>query len=272
MNRTSEQGRRPPVEYDLSAFALRVRQIGAYPKLASLIEKAWDLSSILADLEDALRCIQMHELILQGDPASFDVSTSVVTSALFSHAIILYARATETSSNHRRRRFGRKWLRAGDLDVHQEALYLRNDVIAHFGRGAALQDGPVSKEALIWSLIEEPERKMHLQLYAARASTSVDFLRRLRPLVEHLLLHIRGLAKPAFDAVIEEIGKMASADNNLRPALRTCLFDGKAFFPTEQTRARLDAIARFDRIELESAHVLDILRKNSRSGAGGARS
>jgi hypothetical protein len=269
MSEPTEQPGRPPIEYDLSAFAEHVRQTGAYPKLAGMIEKARDLGSILADLEDASRCIRMHDLILQREPSGFDVGTSAIAGSLFSYAIILYARATETSSNHRRRRFGRGWLRDGDLNVHQEALHLRNDVIAHFGRGSTIESGPMSREALVWSFIAEPEQKMLLQIYVSRTSTRLDFLGKLQPLVDHLLTHIRTLAKPAFDAVIEEIGRIASTDNGLAPALRGFPFDETAFFPTGRTRAKLDGMTSFERVELESAQVLDILRTDARNDPAG---
>ncbi|MGZ7870378.1 hypothetical protein ACXR8U_32635 (plasmid) [Methylobacterium radiotolerans] len=73
------------------------------------------------------------------------------TGALFTEAVILYARATTTGGD-RPKLLGEAKLTPNQRAVHEEVLRLRNAAVAHFGRGESLPDSPLVREAVVVSL------------------------------------------------------------------------------------------------------------------------
>jgi hypothetical protein len=68
--------------------------------------------------------------------------------ALINAAIILYARATKTASNHRRSLGFLKHFSDDEKAAHAHLIALRDDAIAHFGPGATLEGQTWHTEAI----------------------------------------------------------------------------------------------------------------------------
>jgi len=125
-----------PGLYDLQAFAKTLPVGGDYKKLRGAISRLATAGSAHADLGLAATHfaagVALEKARSQGDKN--DALTHSI-SANFNFALILYARATQTSSNHRaalnvHHRFGE-----GERRDHTMLFALRNDAVAHFGPG-----------------------------------------------------------------------------------------------------------------------------------------
>lgn len=122
--------------YDLGALADALQTRMEYRKLVGVIRRAIDVYSLCTDLvmaEDSCAAI----LSLPPDKGEADSLRAITESALICNAVVLYARATKTSSKTRRgfdlsSRFSEE-----ERTIHDEICDLRDDAVAHFGAGGS---------------------------------------------------------------------------------------------------------------------------------------
>jgi hypothetical protein len=112
-----------------------------FEDLRRLIVRVLDLNSSRTDLRLAADFAH-HALsiIRQPRPSASPLQEDVIL-ALTSSAVIYYARATKSSSDHRRTFNLRCHFDTGEIERHDLLCRLRDDAIAHFGPGE-LPDGP----------------------------------------------------------------------------------------------------------------------------------
>lgn len=121
--------------FNLSALADRLFSENRLLPLAGKIRRTRDLHSLCTDLVMALESLDaLDELTSQ--PTDLNDHRKMITeSALLGNAIILYTRATKTTSKERAGFDITSRLDSSQKEVHREICDLRDAAIAHFGSG-----------------------------------------------------------------------------------------------------------------------------------------
>lgn len=130
--------------YDLSALMVALENEGPPTELTAAIRRAADVSSAHRDLDEALAAIKLLWRLTSGWDETHieDSDLTTIVGSLMSATIILYARATITSSDARRPWFGEGRLPKVLRPTHDGLIRLRNKEVAHFGRGHPVDGTP----------------------------------------------------------------------------------------------------------------------------------
>lgn len=117
--------------------------------LVGQIRRVRELTSLHSDLMMALESLAALEplLIAPTDPSNHRLL--ITQSALLNNAIVLYSRATTTTSGERRGFDIRPLLTDAEKLAHKELVDLRNDAVAHFGSGGSYE-GEWQAELVLW--------------------------------------------------------------------------------------------------------------------------
>ena len=124
-----------PGLYDLLAFSEKLPKGGDFKKLKGTIKSLINVGSAYSDLELS----KMYSQI--GNDLETDVTpprprhASHAAAACYNWALILYCRATQTSSKFRGGTSVHDKYRDEDKTQHKVLMALRNDAVAHFGQG-----------------------------------------------------------------------------------------------------------------------------------------
>ncbi|MCZ4343799.1 hypothetical protein O4H52_19470 [Sphingomonadaceae bacterium G21617-S1] len=233
---------------DLTSLARTLRDSGRHPALVKAIDRAAAAGSIREDLRTALDSLRQIVAIQDRAPADHANrplhDETVATGALFTQAVVLYARATETQGD-RPKLLGEGKLDSAQRATHDEAMDMRNKVVAHFGRGDAMTDGPLVKEAVVLSLYLDGERrKKRVGAYTTRAAHKAAFAARLAALLETRLGEVADRYQKLFDAVDAALETAATNDTELGQSLPSFGFDPDLFCASQDAarhlRAQLD--------------------------------
>lgn len=231
---------------DLTTLARELHDSGRHPALVKAVHRAAAAGSIREDLRTALDSLRQIVVIQDRAPTEPPIDSlhdeTVLTGALFTHAVVLYARATETQG-HRPKLLGEAKLDAAQRATHDEAMVLRNKVVAHFGRGETLIDGPMVKEAVVLSLYLDGDRKKkRIGAFTTRAAHKVAFAARLTALLNIRLIEIADRYQHLFDAVDHELETAAAADLDLRSSLPRFAFNADGFCASPEAAEHLRSL------------------------------
>lgn len=241
--------------FDLVRLARDLSQADRHPELVKAIERAAAAGSIRDDLRTAAasldQIVKLQTAAETGGEVTVRAGDVVVTGALFVQAVVLYARATSSKAS-RPKLLGEAKLSAEERAIHAEAMNLRNQCIAHFGRGETLSSGPMFKEAVLFSLLVVDGRpKKQVSVFSTRAQHKVAFSARLSALIATRLAEVAARTQPLFDAVDRELEAAAQSDQLLRSELGHYEFDVDDFAGSAEAAATL-------RVQLESGEVTDM--------------
>ncbi len=150
---------------------------------------------------------------------------ATIFGALFTNAIILYARATFTSGA-RPALLGEEGLSADDKATHDEVKTLRNSVFAHYGRGEETEDGPIVRDAVVRSFNRNQYR---YGVYTTRALHKVGLGARMEALIVARLAQIEAKLQKLLDDVETRLNDAASTDAALGRSLPQYEFDADKF-------------------------------------------
>lgn len=208
-----------------------------------LIDRAAAAGTIREDLLEADRCLEEIERIQAGrdqSEAEVDSREVTITGALFSHAVVLYGRATFTSSEERRGLLGEDHLSAPLRAAHRVIKKLRNSGVAHYGRGEHLPNGPLVREAVVFSFWRSEGRvKDQVNVLSTRAQHKVSVERQLQELVRAQLNRLARSEQDYLTAVREELENAVKADGDLGRMLPTLPFDPYAFCASPEAALKL---------------------------------
>lgn len=228
---------------DLSALADRLRKTKRHKKLVGLIARAAAAGTIREDLLEAERCLEEIERIQAGrnqSEAEVDAREVTITGALFSHAVVLYGRATFTSSEERRGLPGEDHLTVPLRAAHRAIKKLRNSGIAHYGRAEHLPDGPLVREAVVYTFWRtDGHVRDQVNVLSTRAQHKVSVQRQLKGLVRAQLDHLALSQQDYLTAVREELETAVKADSDLGRMLPTLPFDPYAFCASPEAALKL---------------------------------
>jgi hypothetical protein len=222
-----ERGR----QFDLLAFAKAMKAQGRHRRLVDIIEKATSVCSAHEDLRAALENLTALREITRGSEERDELRewAPACAHALTAHSIVLYCRATQTSSNNRRSWFGLELLDDNQRELHRAVKRLRDDAIAHFGIGEAHPEGPLVREALILTFEgTRPRPIFHTAWSLNRAKFTFDFLL----LVEAVRTIAAEKARERMNEVLVEVAKTGSEDRSLGLLIEKYRFEPDAFFIT----------------------------------------
>ncbi len=105
--------------------------------LAGTIRRARELHSLTSDLVMAVESLDALDALLKAVTEAQDFGRMITANALLVNALILYARATKTSSDERRGFDLTSRFSPEQRAVHKELCDLRDCAIAHFGSGGS---------------------------------------------------------------------------------------------------------------------------------------
>lgn len=214
---------------DLISLAIELKRRGDHKALVSAIRRAADIGSIRDDLRQAASSLRIvREMgdramdrpeILKGED-----DDSIIAGALFTSAIILYARATFASDN--RMSLGDEILSPQHKATHEEVKVLRNSAFAHFGSGDGAKEGPIVREAVIRSFNRKQYR---YGVYTTRALHKVELGVRMEALIAARLDQVAGKQQKLLDAVELKLNEALKADEPLGRLLPGFRFDADRF-------------------------------------------
>src|SRR5450755_4067621 len=125
----------PDSTFNLTALADRLFAEKRLLPLADKIRRARDVHSLSADLAIAIESLDALDVLLKAPTANDDFEKITTESALLNNALVLYARATKTSSQERGGFDLSSRFSAEERVTHKELSDLRDHAIAHFGSG-----------------------------------------------------------------------------------------------------------------------------------------
>jgi hypothetical protein len=230
---------------DLAAALPALQAHGGYPSLAEAIRITLNTASAHEDLRGARDALLLlRRLTKEADiGAGFSEGEhDIMVGTLFSQAIVLYARATDTPpiKGEREPWFGSSKLPPASRPVHAQAMALRNKAIAHFGKAEALPQGALLREALVMRLIDGGA---HIAFLAARLQNRAHFAVDLLSLTETVQdLAFEAVQNRYADIGAEIFAAAKARDRVLIGILRSYLFDGTNFFPGQDWQAQMDAM------------------------------
>lgn len=193
-------------------------------KLRGLIEQYQARRGAHADLQLAEKCMSSLAHLDSGEFLTAykqDEQTSTLGQALFTSALIIYARCAQTESKERSNFSVRPFLSAEEKEHHDQLMDLRNKVIAHFGYGRHLARA-WNEDVVTLSLTDEGTsllRCVHTRTnYTGAGRTALSLL---IPRAKEILKE-QGLKKA--DEITAALGKMDTSGPE------PIMFDPHAFF------------------------------------------
>lgn len=123
--------------FNLTAFADRLVKEDRKPEVARKIKAAVDARSIEVDLMLAREASEALTFSFDNPMNQPQQFREISEAALMSYALILYARATKSTSRIRKQYDPISSFTSSELKVHKELCDLRDHAIAHFGKGGS---------------------------------------------------------------------------------------------------------------------------------------
>ncbi|WP_290937489.1 hypothetical protein [Hyphomonas sp.] len=189
--------------FNLTALSDRLFAEKRLLSLAGKIRRAQHLGSMHADLVMAAESLDALEELYSQSPSD-DFSRQITEFALLSNALLLYARATKTTSKERGSFDLLSRFSADEKVVHQELVDLRDHAIAHFGSGGSYQ-GLWQAETVILQTTDEGGR---VGVPTRRATRDRQLAARARKQVETARALIFEITQQKNDDVTDELNSM----------------------------------------------------------------
>jgi catechol 2,3-dioxygenase-like lactoylglutathione lyase family enzyme len=164
---------------DLLAFADALCEVdGDATRIANLIRTTSDLHSAYSDLKMAAD-FATRALGFEQVEESLELPSDFVDDcclALICSAIVFYARATQSESDHRKTFDIRPKLDPSELAEHRLICELRDDAIAHYGPGNLNEDVQLREDRIF--LPEGGQNLMFASRQMGRSTSLADLIRR----------------------------------------------------------------------------------------------
>lgn len=198
----------PESTFNLTALADRLVADKQRRPLAEKIRRARDLHSLSADLAMALESLDALDALLKTPTKTEDLQKIITESALLNNALVLYVRATKTTSQERGGFDLRSRLSEAEKATHKELSDLRDQAIAHFGSGGSYT-GEWQAELVILQFKGEDAKP---GVVTRRQTVDRKLAKRARKQIEvtHALLHDLSLEK--LGEVTDGINKAVAED------------------------------------------------------------
>ena len=198
----------PGSTFNLTALADRLFAERRLLPLAGKIQRALELHSLSTDLEMARESLEALNVLLK-EPATPDDFKKIITeSALLNNALVLYGRATKTSSKQRDGFDLRSRFSDDEKVTHKELTDLRDHAIAHFGSGGTYSGEWQAELVFLQCKCDEAKPGVATR----RQMVDRKLVERARKQIEAGLAILRALSLAKLDEVTDEINKARDAD------------------------------------------------------------
>jgi hypothetical protein len=209
-----------------------------YKKISGMIVACSSAHSIRSDLDTAFDMLraQSEALVIAKRAAGERSWASDAALALINTVVILYARATKTSSKHRGTIDFRSKFSDIEVQRHEAICKLRDDAIAHFGPGDEYGGPPWQIEA-VYLPVDRPDN-LKIMAGSRRIIEQKQLQGLLKSQVHRALIIAEQEARKRISALTEELNENA-ADGELRDLLWKHEIDLVEFFQTEEERDKV---------------------------------
>lgn len=198
----------PDPTFNLTALADRLFAEKRLLPLAHKIRRARDLHSLSADLAMALESLDALDVLLKAPTAPDDLATIITESALLNNALVLYVRATKTTSQERGGFDLSSRFSEDERFTHKELSDLRDHAIAHFGSGGSYK-GEWQAEVVVLQFKGEDSKP---GVVTRRKTVDRKLAMRVRKQIEVAHALLRALSLERLGEVSDELNK-ALAEN-----------------------------------------------------------
>lgn len=198
----------PDSTFNLTALADRLFAEKRLLPLAGKIRRARDLHSLSADIAMALESLDALDVLLKAPPATGDLEKIITESALLNHALVLYVRATKTTSQERNGFDLRSRFSEEERVAHKELSDLRDEAIAHFGSGGSYR-GEWQAELVILQFKGEVAKP---GVATRRKTVDRNLVTRARKQIEVAHALLRALSLEKLGEVTDELNRAAAED------------------------------------------------------------
>jgi hypothetical protein len=163
------------------------------------------------------------------------VEDGLIGQALVAQAILLYSRATHTTSRDRVSVHTKKVFTKGQREAHERLVDLRNNVLAHFGHGAGRNEGPWVSEVMVLKVFASAPYLVPSHQWT-RANYRGAITAELRENILVLLPAARGRLEETQIELMKLILPIYGIDPVFMKALSDHPFDPDTFFPNPEIR------------------------------------
>ncbi len=188
----------------------------------------------------ALESIDALDALLRSPKAPDDFHRAITESALLNNAVVLYARATKTTSEERAGYDLRHRFTEDEKIAHQELVDLRDSAIAHFGSGKSY--------AGLWQvdlvLLHVKPEAAKPAVATRRQTIDLKLAARARKQIEATLEMLRTESLNKLAELSAEIEKVASADDEFPNDLAKHPLNLPVFLSSDEAAAH--ALSGFD--------------------------
>lgn len=196
-------------------MAADLLRTGRHKKLVAAIDRAFSTNSAFQDLKQARDSLTLLKRITSSDDWKEPFSTheaGTLAGSLFDSAIILYARATETTPVGRRPWFGHSKLDIAQRELHKAVMWIRNKELAHFGSGRPVDGAPMTEEAIA---MFDHGSKVGVAYRASRSRNRGQFAKDFSCLVASVANLAEAASKARLQEAHYELGQALASDPSL---------------------------------------------------------
>lgn len=220
---------------DLTTLADRLGSDRRYGRFVNLVRRCDALASISLDLKAAENSLDLLSEVMTETHTAAAPQTNpnqtgkaaLTGSALFNNAVISYSRAMHSRPIDRFKFCFLDSYTTEQKAIHRRTAKIRDQVIAHFGRGSAETGGGWVEERIVLRLAGEiasfsnPNKRYNYKAQDALALQSIA----------RRALEIAGEKRDADQLLLlRETERLMSSEAHFAAAFGTCLFDPAAFF------------------------------------------
>lgn len=224
--------------FDLSTFAAQLGETDRHRTFKKMVGQVAAAASAHKDFVEAKAAMTelgqrtKHLKIGQSPKAA----AAIIMSALFGHAIILYARATSTESAERFGWFGIEKLKPDSRTWHEEISRHRNSVLAHFGKAVDDPDGAAVREAVIFNFFMLDDQELsRIDFNDERVPMRGKLAIKLDILLDEVTLLCRAAYDKRSEAMLRELDRLCEEDPSLMAALFRHPYDPTVFYQGRAT-------------------------------------
>lgn len=214
------------LDIDLIVLAARLEKKQKYKSLVHKIKLVTSAGSAFQDLTHAQEAMDLlREYQSSPSPRKADARETTTVGALFAYAVILYSRATTTKTPQRLQWFGERKLTPGEREWHRQIIRYRDEVVAHYGRGEHLKEGPSVKDVLVMRVPSGPTNQLVVQYVESRAQTRASLSAKLTLLLTKTIALAQTCFQERLDSLQPEMFPYMRDDPEFARLAKLCLFD-----------------------------------------------
>lgn len=216
-----------PAAFDLTMVARKLLQHRKTERAGRAIEHMVDAHSAHADMQFAYEImIALNDDARHEEETGKPLYTSVERGALFSQAVIYYARATIVSGSRRRSDLTGKLSEEQQL-MHEKMEEMRHAAFAHFYKSASYKGNDFAIELPVWVDTERgPSLRVAIKRMVLNEQMYGDVLHQIKAMLAVIDDHLNERSAKAYAALSEAMEK----DPKIARELRRHPFSAESFF------------------------------------------